>query len=126
MGYLWRALQHTLRVPADASARQVRTEGGVAASVGLVVIIAGTLLVVALEKLAPAVGVGRALLALDLAGYGLLVIGGYRALTGRHPATEQHDPLASLRRIGTGILVVILAMVLLWGLLMLVGLALGW
>jgi hypothetical protein len=126
MGYVWRALQHTLRVPAGATARQVRVDGGIAAVVGLVGVVAVTLLAVALEKVAPTVGVGRALLTLDLAGYGLLVVGGYRLLTGRHPASEQHDALSSVRRIGTGILVVVMAMTLLWGLLLLVGLAMGW
>jgi hypothetical protein len=126
MRALWRALQHTLRVPAAATARQVRVDGAIAAVVGLVVIVAGTLLAVGLEKVAKSVGIGRAMLALVFAGYGLLIVGGYRALTGRHHASEQHDPLASLRRIGTGIFVVIAAFGLLFGLLLAVGFVMGW
>jgi len=56
----------------------------------------------------------------------LLIIGGYRAATGRHPTRETHDALSSLRRIGTGVLVVIVAMALFYGLLLIVGLVMGW
>jgi len=125
-GAIRRALTHTLRVPPTASAREVRIDGLIAAVVGLVVVVAGTLMAMALEKVTMTVGFGRAMLALVLVGYGLLVIGGYRAATGWHPAGEQHDVMSSLRRIGTGIFVVIVAFGLLFGLLLLVGLAMGW
>ena len=126
MRAIWRALQHTFHVPPAATARQVRVDGGIAAVVGLVVVVGSMLLMMALEKVTKTVGFGRAMLALVLVGYGLLIVGGYRALTGRHPASEQHDALSSLRRIGTGILVVVLAFGLLFGLLLLVGLVMGW
>ncbi len=126
MRALWRALQHTLRVPPQASARQVRLDGALAAVVGLVVIVGGVLAAVTLEKLAHSVALGRAMLVLLFAGYGLLIVGGFRALTGRHPASEGHDPLSSLRRIGTGIVVVVAAFGVLFGLLLAVGFVMGW
>jgi hypothetical protein len=119
-------LSRTLHVPPEATTREVRVDGLIAAVVGLVVVLAGTLGAMTLEKIALTVGFGRAMLVLVFVGYGLLVIGGYRALTGRHPAHEQHDAMSSIRRIGTGILVVCLAFALLFGLLLLVGLAMGW
>jgi hypothetical protein len=125
MRAVWQALQHTLRVPPAATARQVRVDGAIAAVVGLVVVVGGALAAMVIEKVAATVGIGRAMLALVFAGYGLLVVGGYRAVTGRHPASEPQDALSSLRRIGTGVLVVIMAMALFWGLLVLMGLILG-
>jgi hypothetical protein len=126
MRYVWRALQHTLRVPTDATARQVRIDGTIAAVVGLAIIVTGTLAALAIEKYDVTVGVGRTMLVLVFAGYAFLVIGGYRAITGRHPAREGDDALSSLRRIGTGVLVVITAMALFYGLLLIVGLVMGW
>ncbi len=125
MRAVWRALQHTLRVPPQATAREVRVNGGIAVAVGLVVIIGSALIAAALEKVTMTVGFGRLMLAVIFVGYGLIIIGGYRALTGRHPAAEQHDALSSLRRIGTGIFVVVAAFGLLLALLLIVGWVMG-
>ncbi|MBI5479609.1 MAG: hypothetical protein HY906_12165 [Deltaproteobacteria bacterium] len=125
-----RALSHTLRVPPAATPRQVRVDGLIASAVGLVVVLAGTLGAMLLERYGPTqgltVGFGRVMLALVFVGYGFLIIGGYRAVTGRHPASEHHDSLSSLRRIVTGVVVVIIAFALFYGLLLLVGLVMGW
>ncbi|HEY3357419.1 MAG TPA: hypothetical protein VGQ83_29480 [Polyangia bacterium] len=123
---LFAIVRRALHVPPSATSREVRIDGLIAAAVGLVVVLGTTLAAMALEKLSGLVELGRALLLLVLVGYGLLVIGGYRALTGRHPASEREDALSSLRRIGIGVAVVVLAFGLLFVLLLGVGAVMGW
>lgn len=119
------ALLETFRPAEDASAREIRVNGAVCVGLGLLLFLAGGALMFALQghaapSLAIKIGVAPLLVA-----YALLIVGGYRVLTGREPADEASSTLASLRRIAVGVAAVVLSVGLLY-LLVLLGLwALG-
>lgn len=120
-----RALAHSLRVPADATKREIRVDGAIASAVGFVVALVGVFLPWLLRGAGVPHVVGRALLAVVLVGWGLLVIGGYRAVTGRHPDREDYSYASSLGRIFTMVGVVVLGFAALMGLMFVVLYVLG-
>jgi hypothetical protein len=116
---------HILRPAADASAREVRVNGAACVRLGLLLFVAGGALMFILERHAApsmAVKIGVAPL---LVAYALVIVGGYRVLTGREPADESSSTMASSRRIAVGVVAVVLAMTVLFLLLLLGGWALG-
>jgi hypothetical protein len=112
-------------VPFDATAREVRTNGAIVALVGFAIVLVSGLAPLAVSTAGLPPIIGRAALAVVLVGYGLFVIGGYRALTGKNPASESYEYASSLRRIFTGVGLVVAASALLLGLMFLVLYMLG-
>ena len=113
----------TLRPPADATSSQIRLNGAACVGVGLVLFVVAGALAFAAHRLAehsPLVqklAVGPILVA-----YVPIIVGGYRLLTGREPDDPGDSAWSSIRRIGLGVVAVVLAMVLLIVLLIAVGL----
>jgi len=119
------ALLGTFRPDANASTRQIRVHGAVCVGLGLLLFLAaGALMFIFERHAAPSMAMKLAMAPL-LVAYALVIVGGYRVLTGREPADEASTAGASIRRIAVGVLAVVLAMALLFAFMLLGGWALG-
>lgn len=108
-----------------APPRVVRAHGAITALVGLGLLVLGGAGMLWLHG--PSGGAaGEKLLIVPIGfGYVGMIVGGYRVLTGVEPDGNSGSTLASMRRITLGVVAVVLSMALLFGLMILVGWALG-
>lgn len=120
------ALLGSFAPEAGAPPRVVRVHGAITLLVGLGLFVLGGAGMLWLHGPRGGAVTAEKLLIVPVGfGYVGVIVGGYRLLTGTEPRDNRSSTLASIRRITLGVVTVVLSMALLFGLLLLVGLAFG-
>lgn len=106
------AIQTVFNPPKDATSGQVRLYGAAAWFVGLFTAIVGTVVISLLSQLR--VGPRFAILAVifHLAGFGFMMIGGYRALTGNNEQITTDLSEVSILRVINGLFALLVSFVI--------------